>query len=532
MHIIAIPAIAQPADVGQEEISPVRRTDAVDLSCEISRSLSSSVNTLASRLLTNPGFSHVRIEYLSRDGSEKVICWSPSSGVSYLPSASSVPIAFSVSSEERWTLKIGASVLLQWIAVDEAQSELAIFASALGEILDSLIVRKEIRETYQSTDYWYGHSKALCELEQQIRKLARTRLPIALIGEKGTGKLPAALTLHCYRHAQFAPFVHADCRKWVPGTAAHHLDALLASARGGSLYLAHADSLKGADQTYLRDFSAKLVQDLSLMFGSRTSVQSVNLENESISSFNEWIEFHCLSVKLPRFQERVQDIKAFAESFLFHANLTVELSDDAWELLQNYAWPENGTQLQAVLSKAAILAEGELNASHLLDWFPSLQADLTRPSASLRSDPEDDVPPKAVQNTLEERRDSIFAWFGLKQPENEHPALIRALDYIWKHYQQALTLDEVAAKACVSSSHLSYLFKKRLERPFKQILTDIRIDKAKHIFENLPARQITQVCMDVGFADLSHFEKTFKRMVGQKPRCYRQQFRAPLSTQL
>jgi AraC-like DNA-binding protein len=285
----------------------------------------------------------------------------------------------------------------------------------------------------------------------------------------------------------------------------------------------------------LKDFVASHVdKGIFIILGRR---QSLDQLTDGTPDFTQWAEFHCLSLELPPLYERRADIRPLGEFFLQQAEVKLALSEAAWALLENYNWPENGVQLQAVLKKAASLASGSLSSEQLQEWFPSLCAAPIPSLAQLAAPPEatSAVAPSSIepvlQNSLQERRLSAFAWFGLQRPENEHPALVRALDFIWNHYQQALALADVASKACISASHLSYLFKLRLQRSFKQIMTEIRIDKAKHIFENMPARQITQVCLDVGFADLSHFEKTFKRMVGLNPRCYRQQFRPPLSTQ-
>jgi AraC-like DNA-binding protein len=532
VHAVATSNTVDSAHVEHGCKSLLRNHDVLNVTADFLRELEPYLSAIVQEVLTNLAFSYLRVEYEDTERPEKMASWSPNLGVSFLPSTSTLQVNTSLQQDARWTLRIFANFLPQWISSPEAQIELEILATQIGALLDSFLVRKQIRDSYQSFEHWFGYSKALRELEFKLRKLAQSQLPILLMGDKGTGKLTAALTVHCYRHALFAPFVHADCRNWAPNTAAAHLRTLSQDARGGSLYLSHADVLGDDDQAYLRDFSVSIDKTLVLLVGSRSNTQKAIQENSIASSFVEWFEFHGLSVHLPRLRERVQDIKSYCDQFLRYAKLELRMSHDAWELLENYAWPENGAQLQAVLRKAATLADGELNSCDLLQLFPSMKGQLLRPVTAALAESEFLEPIVGAPNSLEQRRSSIFAWLGLKQPASEHPALIRALEHIWKHYQQALTLTSVADKACVSSSHLSYLFKQRLQRSFKQIVTEIRIDKAKHIFENMPARQITQVCMDVGFADLSHFEKTFKRIVGLRPRCYRQQFRLPLSTQI
>ena len=104
-----------------------------------------------------------------------------------------------------------------------------------------------------------------------------------------------------------------------------------------------------------------------------------------------------------------------------------------------------------------------------------------------------------------------------------HPALQRALDYLKAHYTQPLSLNEVAECACVSPSHLSFLFKRYVGQSFKQTLLRIRIKTAMALFRENPYSQVTEVCDDVGFSDLSFFVRKFKAVVGVSPGVYRDQ---------
>ena len=78
-----------------------------------------------------------------------------------------------------------------------------------------------------------------------------------------------------------------------------------------------------------------------------------------------------------------------------------------------------------------------------------------------------------------------------------------------------------AADAGVSPSHLSFLFRSVVGLPFKALLGRIRIRKARELLAADSRPNITQVAMSVGFTDLSHFEKSFRRIVGQSPREFR-----------
>ena len=61
---------------------------------------------------------------------------------------------------------------------------------------------------------------------------------------------------------------------------------------------------------------------------------------------------------------------------------------------------------------------------------------------------------------------------------------------------------------------------------FKALLTQIRIIKAREMLRTDSRPNITEVAMTVGFSDLSHFERSFRSIVGQTPREYRRSAQA------
>jgi AraC-like DNA-binding protein len=104
-----------------------------------------------------------------------------------------------------------------------------------------------------------------------------------------------------------------------------------------------------------------------------------------------------------------------------------------------------------------------------------------------------------------------------------HISLQRALRYIRQHYLEDIALSELAKNAFVSPSHLSYLFKSELGTSFKTLLACLRIEKAKRLLVQDKDARITDICLESGFGDLSHFEKTFKKWAGCKPKDFRRQ---------
>lgn len=81
-------------------------------------------------------------------------------------------------------------------------------------------------------------------------------------------------------------------------------------------------------------------------------------------------------------------------------------------------------------------------------------------------------------------------------------------------------LDMLAQEAGLSKFHLIRLFKKNVGKSPANYLTQIKMDLAKH--ELLRSKKsILAIAMDLGFSDLSTFNKAFKKIVGVSPTTFR-----------
>lgn len=94
------------------------------------------------------------------------------------------------------------------------------------------------------------------------------------------------------------------------------------------------------------------------------------------------------------------------------------------------------------------------------------------------------------------------------------------VDFIRKHYQENLAIDEVAEITHLSVSALERRFKKYLNKTPKQFINEIRLENARRLLveTSLP---IASVANDVGFTDHSYFSKQFKLLFGQLPSTFR-----------
>jgi AraC family transcriptional regulator len=93
------------------------------------------------------------------------------------------------------------------------------------------------------------------------------------------------------------------------------------------------------------------------------------------------------------------------------------------------------------------------------------------------------------------------------------PALQRVHDYLNDHLAGAVRLADLAAVARVSVFHFARLFRGAVGEPPHRYVIRLRVERAKQLLREgrlSPA----QVAAAVGFADQSHLNRHFKRLVG------------------
>lgn len=95
-----------------------------------------------------------------------------------------------------------------------------------------------------------------------------------------------------------------------------------------------------------------------------------------------------------------------------------------------------------------------------------------------------------------------------------------ALKYMEENYREKLKLQDVAEQVYVSQWHLSKLLNRYKGQSFSDILNNIRIEKAKELLKD-PALRIGDIADMVGFLDMAHFSRVFKKQTGISANEYR-----------
>ncbi len=96
----------------------------------------------------------------------------------------------------------------------------------------------------------------------------------------------------------------------------------------------------------------------------------------------------------------------------------------------------------------------------------------------------------------------------------------QAINYMQAHCAERLSLGDVADHVYVSQWHLSKLINRHTNQSFFDLLARMRMERAKALLADSSLR-IHAIAEQVGYADVAHFSKSFKRLEGMTPGEYR-----------
>lgn len=102
-------------------------------------------------------------------------------------------------------------------------------------------------------------------------------------------------------------------------------------------------------------------------------------------------------------------------------------------------------------------------------------------------------------------------------------SVARARDYLTEHYNEKITLDDLAAKYAVSKFHFQKQFKRFTGYTPNDFLLQLRLNHAKE-FLRTTDHPVSQIACDVGIQNVSHFINLFKKQEGITPMNYRNSF--------
>lgn len=96
------------------------------------------------------------------------------------------------------------------------------------------------------------------------------------------------------------------------------------------------------------------------------------------------------------------------------------------------------------------------------------------------------------------------------------------VSFIYQHYAEQISLNEIAASGNVSRSKCCLIFKHYLQQSPVDFLNTFRLKTSCRLLQNTE-KSITEIAFSCGFHHLSYFSKLFMKNFGCTPREYRKQ---------
>ncbi|MBF0123967.1 MAG: sigma-54-dependent Fis family transcriptional regulator [Magnetococcales bacterium] len=230
----------------------------------------------------------------------------------------------------------------------------------------------------------------------QVRRVARSKATVLIHGESGTGKELIARYLHQVSDRSAAPFVAINCAALPENLLESELFGHVKGAFTGATADRKGKFLQANEGTILLDeisemslnLQAKLLRvlqesEVDPVGGRGTVALDVRVLASTNRNLKAWAAegkfredlFYRLNVfpiRLPPLRERPVDILMLAEHFRSHfieelGRNDIAFSKDALAVLQRYAWPGNIRELENVIHRALLVADGrEVTAADLM----------------------------------------------------------------------------------------------------------------------------------------------------------------------
>jgi two-component system response regulator AtoC len=230
----------------------------------------------------------------------------------------------------------------------------------------------------------YGRSTAMQAVQQRAKKICATNVPVLLSGDGGTGKDVLARWIHKHSLSNNGQFVKVNCAA-IPGELLESelfgyekgafTGAQVAKpgrvelAHNGTLFLDGIEELDIGLQTKLLHFlqdsrfsriggeTERAVETRIICSTSKDLEQEIHRGKFRIDLF---YRIGVVQLRLPRLQERREDIPVLAEYFRLHyekhfVKESKPFSEEMLRFMQNLSWPGNMWELSNDIARYVLM---------------------------------------------------------------------------------------------------------------------------------------------------------------------------------
>ena len=253
---------------------------------------------------------------------------------------------------------------------------------------ENLELKSELGSVF-SIDQIISESPLMIKIFETIYKVANTKSNVLVTGESGTGKEMVAHAIHSLSEGFPGRFVAVNCSAIPEGLIESELfghkkgsftsadddkKGLFEAAQGGTLFLDEIGYMPLSCQVKL----LRAVEERRITpVGSTESIPvelrviaatNKNLLNEMAAGhFREdlYYRLNVVGIHLPPLRDRKEDIPKLVQHFMAKYNKQMgksctSISEKAMNTLINYEWKGNIRELQNIIERAIIFAEGDV----------------------------------------------------------------------------------------------------------------------------------------------------------------------------
>jgi len=232
-----------------------------------------------------------------------------------------------------------------------------------------------------------GESAAIREIRRKIEKLGRSRCPVLLLGETGTGKEVVARLIHAASGQ--GNFVPIDCSAMNPALleselfghvkgaftgAASRKIGLLELAHGGTAFFDEIGELPLEMQVkLLRVLQDRRIRPVGSLEWRQADFRIIAATNRDLAAEVErgsfrrdlYYRLNVVTLRLPPLRDRREDIPALIAHFLARYGGDRRLSPELEQAMLSYPWPGNVRELENCIERLVALNSGPI--LHLAD---------------------------------------------------------------------------------------------------------------------------------------------------------------------
>lgn len=126
---------------------------------------------------------------------------------------------------------------------------------------------------------------------------------------------------------------------------------------------------------------------------------------------------------------------------------------------------------------------------------------------------------------LSDTIEKIIDYLEKSQSSKKRKIVNKAVEYIEEHYNEPMTLNDVAEKMFLNASYFCKIFKDEIGESFTRYLMKLRVQKAIKLMDD-PTLKMYEIAEKVGYEDAQYFTKMFKSIQGISPMQYRERIKS------